>query len=91
MASDYPVPSGLNEPQDWYLINICADGATGDFSAFATKEDLESYLATNGADWGEWLNDEAPTYENPDSGTWIPFDPTATANEIWARMEALNG
>jgi len=82
------VPSGDPSPQNFYYVGISKDGASGDFSVFATKVDLQNYLQTNGEDWGEW--EEAPTETIPNSGVWVPFDPTATANEIWAKMEALN-
>jgi len=82
------VPTGLLSPQDFYYIGISQDGATGDFFVFETKADLQAYLETNGVDWGTWA--EAPTEQIPNSGIWVPFDPTVTTNEIWANMEALN-
>lgn len=80
VVADPTTPS----PRDNVMIGICKDGATGDFEVVATQADLQTYLATVGADWTQ----PAPTAQNPEAEE--PFDPTAAAAWVWGRLDALN-
>lgn len=81
------------EPRNYAMVGISADGATGDFEVFATKDDLQSYLATVGADWYVYTDEYHPVEQDPD--TWnvgkYPFDPAAAADQVWANLTLLNG
>ena len=81
---------GVNDnepwPRDLIQIGITNDGATGDFEVVLTKADLQSYLATVGANWTQ------PDPSKPEDPTaTIPFDPAAAATWVWDRFTALGG
>jgi hypothetical protein len=78
VVADPATPS----PRDMVMIGITKDGATGDFEPVATKADLQSYLATIGANWTE------PAVNPTDEP--IPFDPAKATDWVWGRLDALN-
>jgi hypothetical protein len=79
VVADPDTPS----PRDNVMVGITNDGATGDFEVIPTKADLQDYLSAVGADW---------TNPDPnDSDATVPFDPTAAADWVWGRLDALNG
>ena len=72
-------------PRDMVMIGISEDNDTGDAEVIATQADLQTYLATVGADWKQ------PDPANPnDPEATIPFDPAAAASWVWGRLNALN-
>jgi hypothetical protein len=73
-------------PRDLVMIGITNDGATGDFEVVSTKDDLQSYLTTVGANWTQ----PDPANSNDPTAT-IPFDPAAAATWVWDRFTALGG
>ena len=79
-------------PRDFSMIGISCDGVTGDFETFSTKNELQSYLTTVGADWYNYTDEYNPVETQPE--TWdvgkYPFDPVVAADQVWAKMEALN-
>ena len=74
-------------PRDMVMIGLTEDGVTeGDFEIVPTQADLQTYLATVGANWTQ------PNPANPnDPEATIPFDPAAAASWVWGRLNALNG
>lgn len=83
MGGSYGVNDSLvASPQDWLLVDISEDGATGDFEVVASQADLETYLTSIGSDW--------TTLHPTDSEATIPFDPTAQAAWAWGKLDALN-
>jgi hypothetical protein len=79
VVADPDTPS----PRDNVMVGITNDGATGDFEVIPTKADLQDYLSAVGADWTN------PDPNDPDAT--VPFDPTAAADWVWGRLDALNG
>ena len=79
-------------PRNYVMVGISCDGATGDFETFSTKNELQSYLSTVGADWHTYTEEYSPVETQPE--TWdvgkYPFDPVVAADQTWAKMEALN-
>ena len=73
-------------PRDMVMIGLTEDGVTeGDFEIVPTQADLQTYLATVGANWTQ------PDPANPsDPEATIPFDPAAAASWVWGRLDALN-
>ncbi len=72
-------------PRDMVMIGISEDNDTGDAEVVATQADLQTYLATVGADWRQ------PDPANPNNPkATIPFDPAAAASWVWGRLNALN-
>lgn len=85
MGGSYVVNDNLvASPQDWLLVNISEDGATGDFEAIDSQADLETYLASISADW------TSPSPDSTDSEATVPFDPAAQAAWAWGKLDALN-
>jgi len=81
MGGSYAVNDNLvASPQDWLLVDISEDGATGDFEVVASQADLETYLTSVGSDWTD----------TTDPDNTIPFDPTAQAAWAWGKLDALN-
>lgn len=72
-------------PRDMVMVGISESDSTGDAEIVATQADLQAYLADVGADWTQ------PDPANPSSPeATIPFDPTAAAQWVWDRLDALN-
>lgn len=67
-------------PHDMTVVNIGKEGVEGDFEVFPTKGDLIAYLSEIGANW--FVADEN---NNP-----VPFDPAASAQWVWDRLELIN-
>ena len=76
-VADASTPS----PRDMVMIGISNDNATGDFEIVATKNDLLTYLTDVGSSW---------TSPGTTPEETIPFDPTAAADWVWNRLDALN-
>ena len=73
-------------PQDWMMIGISDDGAdTSDaITIFASKSDLQTYLATE-ATANSWTD---PDPSDPDAT--VAFDAAAHAQRVWDDLDALN-
>jgi len=73
-------------PRSLVQIGITKDNATGDFEIVSTKTDLLAYLTSISADW------KIPDPSSPGAiDNLIPFDPAATTDWVWSRLDALNG
>ena len=72
-------------PRDMVMIGISEDNDTGDAEVIPTQADLQSYLATVGANWTQ---PDPAQPGNPEAT--VPFDPAAAAAWVWGRLDALN-
>ena len=72
-------------PRDEVMIGISKADDTGDAEVIPTQADLQTYLATVGADWTQ--PDPANLF---DPEARISFDPAAAASWVWGRLDALN-
>lgn len=81
VVADPSTPS----PRDYVMIGISEGDDVGDAEIIATKQELQNYLATVGANWTERdpnnLNDLYAT---------VPFDAVTASNWVWNRLDALN-
>lgn len=72
----FPVESGLDWPQEYYLIGIAEQWSQD--TSFSSVGDLVSYLDTCGTTFME-LSD-------PESLTLVPIDTTVEATELWNKL-----
>ena len=72
-------------PRDMVMIGLSENDDTGDAEVIPTQAELQTYLATVGADWT--IPDPAQP-NNPEAT--IPFDPVAAAQWVWTRKTALD-
>jgi len=73
-------------PQDWMMIGISADGAdtSGAITVFASKTDLQTYLAVEATANG-WTDPDPNDRE-----ATVAFDAAAHAKRVWDDLDALN-
>ena len=81
VAGDPTTPS----PRDMVMIGLSENDDTGDAEVIPTQADLQTYLATVGANWTE----PDPAFPNDPTKT-VPFNPTAAAQWVWNRKVALD-
>lgn len=81
VVSDPSTPS----PRDMVMIGLSESDDTGDAEVIPTKADLQTYLATVGANWTE----PDPAFPNDLTKT-VPFDPAKAADWVWSRKVALD-
>ena len=72
-------------PRDMVMIGLSENDDTGDAEVIPTQAELQTYLATVGANWT--IPD--PAQPNDPEAT-IPFDPVAAAQWVWTRKAALD-
>jgi len=81
VVADPSTPS----PRDMVMIGLSDTDDTGDAEVIPTQADLQAYLAAVGADWTQ---PDPAQPGNPEAT--IPFDPAASAQWVWDRLNALN-
>ena len=72
-------------PQNGVMLCITVDNPTGMFEEIETYEALLEYISEVGSGWKIKVYDEKnPTYVEQD------YDPVATAQWVWNRLQAIN-
>ena len=71
----FPVANDNEPPRDLTLIGVANDDAPG--IAFSSQQSLTDHLAEIGATW---------VLTDPVTRATVPFDPTAAATQLWARI-----
>ena len=76
------VDSDTDAPRDNVMIGIVKDGGSGDFTEIASKNDLQTYLASVSGDWTD------PDPDDPEKT--VAFYNAAHAKRVWDALDACN-